>query len=120
MYRYPGLELGDPPSSRILHPARRSPSSSRFHEDRKLTAVRGELFRVTDAVVFQAVDEWEGYDALAPESSPYLRRIVRMVDPEVDAWIYVGNHTDQSNQVTASSWRDHLDSKSSEDGSERS
>ncbi len=25
-YRYPGLELDDPPSSRILHPARRSPS----------------------------------------------------------------------------------------------
>lgn len=107
-YRYPGLKLFEEPESKILHPGRRSSRLDDRWKERSEAACVAELYRVLDATVFEQVDEWEGFDANDPASSPYVRRILRMIDPAVDAWIYVGNHADQSNLVQDRSWRDYL------------
>lgn len=111
-YRYPGLKLTNEPESRILHPGRRTERATDRLAERKASAVRAELYRVKDAAVFQAIDEWEGYDANNPAESSYVRRIIRMLEPAVDAWIYVGNHTDQSLAVDGD-WRSYISADSS-------
>jgi hypothetical protein len=111
-YRYPALKLFEEPESKILHPRRRSSRLDERLKERSEAASVAELYRVLDATVFEQVDEWEGFDANDPASSPYVRRILRMIDPAVDAWVYVGNHADQSNLIGNRSWRDHLSSTS--------
>jgi gamma-glutamylcyclotransferase (GGCT)/AIG2-like uncharacterized protein YtfP len=107
-YRYPGLKLFEEPESRFLHPGRRTSRHEERLKERTEAATVAELYRVLDATVFEEVDAWEHYDATDPENSPYVRRILRMIDPAVDAWIYVGNHADQTHLVPEKSWRAHL------------
>ncbi len=75
---------------------------------RRASATVAELYRVKDATLFEAMDRWENYDANEPDVSPYVRRIIRMLDPAVDAWVYVGNHADTSHGIEGRSWRHHL------------
>lgn len=107
-YRYPGLTLAVEPESRILHPSKRTSRSAERLAERKEAATQAELYRVLDAGIFQALDDWEGYDARDPQGSPYVRRIIRMLEPAVDAWIYVGNHADKSLEVDSNSWRSYV------------
>lgn len=107
-YRYPGLVLTVEPESRVLHPGRRTSLADDRSAQRRATAVTAELYRVKDATVFEAMDRWENYDANEPDVSSYRRRIVRMLDPQVDAWVYVGNHADTSHIVQGRSWRHHV------------
>lgn len=69
--------------------------------------VRGELYRVVDPTVYQELDDWEGFDASNPEASPYVRRLVRLAEPRVDSWIYVGNHplSERLSLSEVSDWR---------------
>jgi gamma-glutamylcyclotransferase (GGCT)/AIG2-like uncharacterized protein YtfP len=53
--------------------------------------VIGELFEVRTLSVFRRLDEYERYDALRPNESLYLRRVVRLQQPEIDAWVYLYN-----------------------------
>ena len=107
-YRYPGLKLTEEPESRVLHPSRRTSRHEERLRERLASATVAELYRVLDAAIFEQVDEWEGYDASDPDNSPYVRRVIRTIDPAVDAWIYVGNHADQSKLIVERNWRDHL------------
>ena len=107
-YRYPGLALTCEAEAKVLHPARRTVLGAERKAQRSASATVAELYRVKDATLFEAMDDWEAYDAAEPDSSPYVRRIIRMLEPSVDAWVYVGNHEDQTKAVQARSWRDHL------------
>lgn len=97
VFRYPALSLErlDPPTG--AHQAARPPM------------VHGELFRVLDPVLFDVLDRWEGYDPTAPATSPYFRRLVRMLRPSVDAWVYVGNHSDRTDWIPGGDWRAHVE-----------
>ncbi len=44
-------------------------------------SVAGELFEVVDPAVFEALDVFE--------PPPYERRSVRLLEPDIDAWVYV-------------------------------
>jgi gamma-glutamylcyclotransferase (GGCT)/AIG2-like uncharacterized protein YtfP len=71
--------------------------------------VTGELFRVLDPAVVAVLDRFEGFDPASPDTSEYLRVRVRVVEPEVDAWVYayVGpRHPDD--HLTHGDWRRHL------------
>ncbi len=107
-FSYPGLTLAVEAETRVLHPSRRSRRLEERAKERATASTVAELYRVEDATLFEAMDDWEGYDARDPEESPYVRRIVRMIDPAVDAWVYVGNHKSRGRPVTSRSWRDHL------------
>ena len=56
-------------------------------------SVVGDLFEVRDLSVFRLLDRYERYDALHPKDSLYLRRVVRLLQPQVDAWVYLYNRT---------------------------
>jgi gamma-glutamylcyclotransferase (GGCT)/AIG2-like uncharacterized protein YtfP len=53
--------------------------------------VQAELFEVVDREAFQIMDRHERYDPTDVQGSLYLRRAVRLLQPNVDAWTYVYN-----------------------------
>jgi gamma-glutamylcyclotransferase (GGCT)/AIG2-like uncharacterized protein YtfP len=68
----------------------------------------GELFQIEDSSLFRQLDELEGYDAAERDSSLYRRRCVRLVEPEVDAWVYYWNGAvDDLPRIDRGSWRPH-------------
>ena len=78
--------------------------------------VTGELYRLkyerpdsraTEA--FTILDRYERYDADHVAESLYERRLVRLVEPDVDAWIYVFNRpTDNHDIVASGNWRTRM------------
>ena len=70
--------------------------------------VVGELFEIRENAVFQALDEYEHYDALERNESLYIRTSVRLLDPPVDAWVYVYNQSVDDHQlITSGDWAAH-------------
>lgn len=53
--------------------------------------VIGDLFRITSDRALAAFDAWEDYVPDDPEGSLYLRQLIRLIDPQVDAWVYIWN-----------------------------
>jgi len=53
--------------------------------------VIGELFEVTDVSVIARLDAFEDYDPHKPEGSRYLRRRIRLLSPDAEAWVSVWN-----------------------------
>lgn len=54
-------------------------------------AVRGEIHAVTDLAAFTALDDYEEFDPANIEKSKFIRRAVRLNDPEIDCWVYFYN-----------------------------
>jgi gamma-glutamylcyclotransferase (GGCT)/AIG2-like uncharacterized protein YtfP len=54
-------------------------------------AVRGELYEVTDTAAFKILDDYEEFEPSHPEKSVFVRRAVRLKDPEIDCWAYFYN-----------------------------
>lgn len=69
--------------------------------------VHGELHEVLDRGVLDVLDEWEGYDPADPDASAYLRRAVRLLHPEVEAWVYVGHRLAWGRRIADGDWRAH-------------
>lgn len=77
-------------------------------------AVRGELYTSDDpAVVLEILDEVEGYDALDPDASEYVRvkRDVRRDDGrDVPAWLYLYNRDVKGlPQISSGDWHSLAD-----------
>ena len=58
--------------------------------------VSGELFRIDGspeqiATVMAALDVYEMFDPQSPHTSVFVRRIVRLLAPAIDAWLYFHN-----------------------------
>jgi gamma-glutamylcyclotransferase (GGCT)/AIG2-like uncharacterized protein YtfP len=67
--------------------------------------VAGELYEIQDHDVFRALDRVERYDPADRVASGYLRRCVRLIDPPVDAWLYVTNEgVDANTLIDSGSW----------------
>lgn len=84
---YPGLELAPTGSGAVVH---------------------GELHRILDPAALDLLDRWEEYDPHRPERSPYVRQAVRLLEPDVDAWVYVGRHGRRGPTVASGDWRRHV------------
>jgi gamma-glutamylcyclotransferase (GGCT)/AIG2-like uncharacterized protein YtfP len=70
--------------------------------------VIGELWRTTSTDALHVLDAWEVYDPADELGSEYVRRQVRLLDPEVDAWVYVWNRSpDGLPRITDGDWRSH-------------
>jgi len=77
--------------------------------------VRGELYRLNDPLpkeraleAFRQLDEYERYDAHDVEGSLYHRRVVRLRNPTVDAWLYYYNGpVDGARRIESGDWRDY-------------
>lgn len=70
--------------------------------------VIGELYKVRRLSVFRELDEYERYDPRKPEDSLYLRRATRLLEPAIDAWIYVYNRPiDSAQLIPSGDWSEH-------------
>ncbi len=72
--------------------------------------VHGELCEIADSAVLQRLDAFELYDPDDPNGSLYIRRRVRLAQPDCDAWLYEFNR-DVSGKASIPSgdWRRHRD-----------
>jgi len=67
--------------------------------------VEGELFRILDVSVFATLDPFEDCDPADPEGSSFLRSVVRLIEPDVHAWVYTASGPAGSGRTIASgSW----------------
>jgi gamma-glutamylcyclotransferase (GGCT)/AIG2-like uncharacterized protein YtfP len=114
-----GLHLGgEPPFAAMVRPAGRCRLAGRLYEVADGAypglepspdhVVHAELYEILDDAVLDLLDEWEDYDQARPERSPYVRMAVRLLEPDLEAWVYVGQHRHRGPWVEAGSWRDHL------------
>ncbi len=53
--------------------------------------VHAELYEIGSTAVIPRLDTYEHYDPDEPEGSLYIRRLVRLVQPDCDAWLYEYN-----------------------------
>lgn len=71
--------------------------------------VVGDLCRLADEASLDRSDDYEGYDPERPETSCYLRVMVRLIEPSVDAWTYLYNRAWSPEMVVgAGDWERHL------------
>lgn len=67
--------------------------------------VRGELFEVLDERVWSTLDPFEDYLPGDPGASSFLRSAVRLLHPDLDAWVYIAHGAAANGPVIASgSW----------------
>jgi gamma-glutamylcyclotransferase (GGCT)/AIG2-like uncharacterized protein YtfP len=74
--------------------------------------VRGELLEATGSRALQELDAFEGYDPTKRAQSAFRRRLLRLVEPPVDAWVYVyARVTDGLPEVPDGDWKAYVDAK---------
>jgi gamma-glutamylcyclotransferase (GGCT)/AIG2-like uncharacterized protein YtfP len=88
-------ELGARPELRLIGPCRIPGRLFDVGEWPSLLAgegtAHGELFQVLSASVFERLDPFEDYRPGDRPASEYIRARVRLLAPDVDAWVYVAN-----------------------------
>ena len=78
--------------------------------------VHGELFEVTDPSAFAAMDAFEEYDAARPKLSAYLRVRARLIEPDLECWVYRYNRTVRGvPRVPGGDWLKHRRMRSAAD-----
>jgi gamma-glutamylcyclotransferase (GGCT)/AIG2-like uncharacterized protein YtfP len=74
--------------------------------------VQAELYEVVDREAFQLMDRHERCDPTDVPGSLYLRRVVRLLQPSVDAWVYVYNRdVGNAPEVGGGDWIAYLASR---------
>ncbi len=53
--------------------------------------VTGELYDLPDPTILGELDFYELFDPANPETSEFIRRRVRLAEPDRDAWVYFHN-----------------------------
>lgn len=53
--------------------------------------VQAELYRIKDPKVLSLLDAYEDYKSDNEAASLYLRRVVRLAEPDLDCWVYFYN-----------------------------
>jgi gamma-glutamylcyclotransferase (GGCT)/AIG2-like uncharacterized protein YtfP len=67
--------------------------------------VHGELFEILDQDVFRVLDPFENYRPHEPQSSSYIRTVLRLIEPETDAWVYVATGSlEGAPPISSGSW----------------
>lgn len=75
-------------------------------------SVAGELYAVRDDAVLRRLDAFEDYRPDDPEGSEYLRRRVRLAEPDLEAWVYLYNRdVTGMPRVESGDWRHHRASR---------
>jgi gamma-glutamylcyclotransferase (GGCT)/AIG2-like uncharacterized protein YtfP len=78
-----------------------------------MATVRGQLFRIAEddhsaVPILAEIDRYEGFDPDAPEQSEFVRRHVRLRQPQRGAWLYVLNkHLARLRPIPSGDWRQH-------------
>lgn len=76
--------------------------------------VEGRLFEIVDASVMADLDAFEDYHPGAPERSRYARVRLRLIAPDVTAWVYVWRlATEGSPRIESGDWLAHVGARES-------
>jgi gamma-glutamylcyclotransferase (GGCT)/AIG2-like uncharacterized protein YtfP len=71
--------------------------------------VLGELYEVSDPSLFEELDWFETYDRGWQTEPEYVRRLIPLIEPEVEAWVYVyARDPGNSPRIESGDWRGHL------------
>ena len=54
-------------------------------------SVPGELFQILDPSVIPVLDDYEACQPDSPGTSVFLRKRLRLIEPSVEAWVYLYN-----------------------------
>jgi gamma-glutamylcyclotransferase (GGCT)/AIG2-like uncharacterized protein YtfP len=74
--------------------------------------VSGELWRTISPTALEILDEWEQYQPARERASVYVRRRVFVLEPEVQAWVYLWNKaTTGLELIQSGDWRAQLASR---------
>lgn len=74
--------------------------------------ITGELFQIQHPDAFALLDKYERFDPSDPEGSLFVRRCIRLVQPNIDAWVYLYNEeVSESSRVASGDWVAYLDNK---------
>lgn len=65
----------------------------------------GEVYRVEDPTIFSDLDRFERFDAADRPGSLFLRRLIRLTDPPLDAWVYFLNQWPTGSRIDSGDWR---------------
>lgn len=75
--------------------------------------VVGDLCQLPDEASLALFDDYEGFDPDRPETSQYLRIMIRIIEPNVEAWTYLYNRAWTPDMLVASGdWEHHLVTRS--------
>ena len=71
--------------------------------------VHGELYRIQDPGVIAQLDAYEEFDPANPDQALFVRRRVRLAEPDVDCWVYSYHHPlPHDRLIPSGSWSAHL------------
>ena len=71
--------------------------------------VAGELFEVLDPASFDVLDAYEGEGRhTTGGTGQYARRRMRLLEPDVEAWVYVWEGRPRGEPIDAGDWRTFL------------
>ena len=67
--------------------------------------VQAELYRIKDPAVLALLDAYEDYHSNDEAGSLYLRRVVRLAEPDLNCWVYFYNReVFESQRVPHGNW----------------
>lgn len=70
--------------------------------------VKGQLFHIREPSFLMAADAYEGIRP-APLQSDYRREILRLIEPDIDAWVYIYNQSvADCLKIDSGDWRSYL------------
>ena len=64
--------------------------------------VVGELFELRNDIALKRLDRFEGHDVRNPAESLFVRALVRLIEPDIDAWVYLHNRPGPKDRPVAS------------------
>jgi gamma-glutamylcyclotransferase (GGCT)/AIG2-like uncharacterized protein YtfP len=71
--------------------------------------VLGELYEVTDPGLFVDLDWFQTYDRGRETEPEYVRCLIPLIEPEVEAWVYMYDRDPAGHpRVESGDWRGHL------------
>ncbi len=83
-----------------------------IESERPEDTVIGELYRIKVPRGIKVLDEYEGIERETPETSPFVRRVVRLVEPATESWMYFYQWpVTAEQQVASGDWAAHVASR---------
>jgi len=71
-------------------------------------SVRGELFAILDPAAIPRLDEYEAYSPDSLATSMFVRQRVKLMEPEVEAWVYYFNGPVQNGRpIVGMTWPEY-------------
>ena len=53
--------------------------------------VEAQLYRIARQSVMRLIDDFEDFDPADPKGSLYIRKVVKLLEPDREAWVYFYN-----------------------------